>query len=179
MNFNAKTLLFILAPVVLLPLLFVLAYVWQAGLDLHSPANARQWVKVCARSREDLYCKAAARVLRGTSGPIVFLHPNKGDHEITADLIRWKGHPPTREEAEAVARANLFAAPQLREGWAASLDGQRRQVKLSLPESRHLGQVGQLRFGLPAKSAVEAAREGTVYLVTDPAHQRDFFLPAE
>ena len=173
-----KVLLALFLAAFLTPLGLIAAYIWQAGLDLHQPTDAREWIKVCARSREDMYCKAAVRVLRGTSGPVVFLHPNKGNREIGDDLRRWKGRPPTATELEAVARANLFAAPAFRAGVMVSLDGQPRQVRIGLPNQRGAGQIGHLRFGLPVKSARVAQREGTVSLVLDPAQKQDFFLPA-
>ena len=48
-----------LGTIVSLPLLLIGGYIWQAGLDLHSPSSVRGWIELCARGREDVFCKAA------------------------------------------------------------------------------------------------------------------------
>ncbi|MEF2280162.1 hypothetical protein V3W47_17860 [Deinococcus sp. YIM 134068] len=173
---RARRLLFLLAVLIfLVPVGLIGAYIWQAGLDLQSPASSRQWIKVCARSREDLYCKAAARVMRETSGPVVFLHPNMGDREIVAELVRWKGRTPTAMELDAVARANLFPVPRLTEGVVTSLDGQEREVVCGLPGERLACRIDHLRFG-PA-NLPHSPEDGAVYSTFSPQRSQHFFLP--
>lgn len=173
---GARRLLFILAVLIaLIPAGLIGAYILQAGLDFQSPANARQWIKVCARSLEDLYCKAAARVMRETSGPVVFLHPNMGDRVIVAELVRWKGRTPTAAELGAVARANLFPVPRLTGGVVASLDGQEREVVCGLPNQRRACRIDHLRFG--PQNQPRSLEDGAVYSVFDPRRVQHFFLP--
>lgn len=173
---GARRLLLVLAVLLLLiPVGLISAYIWQAGLDLQSPSNARQWIKVCARSREDLYCKAAARVMRETSGPVVFLHPNMGDRVIVAELVRWKGRLPTTAELDAVARANLFPVSRLTGGAVTSLDGQEREVVCGLPNQRRACRIDHLRFGL--QNQPRSPEDGAVYSVFDPQRVQHFFLP--
>lgn len=150
-------------------------YLLRGGLDFYNPASAREWIKVCARSRADVYCNAAAHVLQETSGPVVFLRPNTGVREINAALNTWKGQPPTREEVEAIARANLFAASDLMTGTVRSLDGQVRKVACSTPDQRTRCRIGHLsgwRYTQP-----DRAEDGAVYLVVGPKGEMDFFPP--
>ena len=119
----------VLGTIVSLPLLLIGGYVWQAGLDLHSPSSVRGWIELCARGREDVFCKAAQRVVRDVQGPVVLIYPGvTGDHDLLASLTRWKGRVPTAGELEALVRANLFEAATLQTGQMRSLDGQLRQV---------------------------------------------------
>ncbi|WP_180970038.1 hypothetical protein [Deinococcus planocerae] len=130
---------------------------------------------MCARSRIDLYCKAAARVMREVDGPVVFLHPNMGDDQITEELIAWRGRPPTGAELDAVARANLFPVTRLTPGAVASLDGHNREVVCGLPNERLACRIDHLRFNL--RNQPRAPEDGAVYSVFGPQHGQNFFLP--
>ena len=130
---KVRSVLLALAAVILIPVGLIAAYIWHAGLDLNAPADTRAWIRVCARSRVDVYCKAAARVMNEAQGPLVFLHPNMSDHDITAELTRWKPGF-TASDVEAVARANLFPATSLKSGTYTALDGQQREVVCGLPD---------------------------------------------
>ena len=78
-------------------------------------------------------------------GPLVFLHPNMSDHDITAELTRWKPRV-TASDVDAVARANLFPAPSLKSGMHAALDGQPREVVCGLPDEQYTCRMVGLRF---------------------------------
>lgn len=159
----------------LIPLGLVAAYIWQAGLDLQSPASARQWIRVCARSRIDTYCEAAARVTREVDGPLVFLHPNMGDSQIAAALSAWQGRGPSAQEPDAVARANLFPVASLNPGIVTSLDGQERQVVCGLPNERRACRIDHLRFR--PQNQPRSAGDGAVYSVFDSRHSEPRGLP--
>lgn len=75
----------------LVPLGLLASYVWDPGLDLRNPSDAREWIRLCSKGREDLYCKVAWTVPRDVKGPIIFLIPNQGDRETTRDILEWMG----------------------------------------------------------------------------------------
>lgn len=159
-----------------LPLLLVGGYLWQAGLDLRSPSSSREWLHLCARGREAIYCQAADRVVRReVSGPVVFLHPNAGDRDLMAALTVWKGRLPTAQELESVARANLFAASELRTGQMRSLDGQVRWVTCPAPDQRGACLIGPLRVSRHTQPRTPG--DGAVYSAFGPGAERLFLQP--
>lgn len=175
MSNSLRLFLGLAALILLIPVGLGAAYMWHAGLDLQNPASARQWIKVCARSHIDLYCEAAGRVLREVDGPIIFLHPNMGDDQITAEMTAWKGRLPTPKELDAVARANLFPGSKLT-GVVRSLDEQEHQVVCGgLPNERLACRVGHLRF--IQRNQPRSSEDGAVYSVFGPQRQQNFFRP--
>lgn len=160
-----------------LPLLLMGGYLWQAGLDLRSPSSSREWIKLCARGREDIFCKAAQSVVaRDASGPVALLYPGiTGDRDLTAALIVWKGRYPTSEELDALVRANLFEASRLQTGQMRSLDGQVRQVNCGLPDQQAACRVGHLR--VVPHTRPRKPEDGVVYQVSSPPGCLDFLLP--
>lgn len=163
--------------VLAVPLLLVGGYFWQAGLDLGSPPSSREWIRLCAKGREDIYCKAAYQVVeREGSGPVVLLYPGvTGDRDLTASLIVWKGRYPNSKELDALVRANLFAASELRTGEMRSLDGQVRQVTCGLPDQQAACQVGHLR--VVRRTTPRTPEDGVVYRHIGKADGSDFLLP--
>ncbi|GHG31650.1 hypothetical protein CBQ26_19480 [Deinococcus indicus] len=163
-----------LGTIVSLPLLLIGGYVWQAGLDLHSPSSVRGWIELCARGREDVFCKAAQRVVRDVQGPVVLIYPGvTGDHDLLASLTRWKGRVPTAGELEALVRANLFEAAALQTGQMRSLDGQLRQVTCDLPDQRR----GCSLDGLRVVRRAEPWNDGALYLPAAQENRLDFLAP--
>ena len=116
-------------------------YIWQAGLDFGSPTSPKAWINVCARGHEATYCQTAARLVRDVTGPIVFIHPNKGDSEILADVVRWSGGKLDAAKIEQLVRANLFLRASLTSGQVVSLDGKSRIVKCTTPDSCFSGML--------------------------------------
>ncbi|WP_102125926.1 hypothetical protein [Deinococcus planocerae] len=168
----------ILAGLVLgMPLLLVGGYLWQAGLDLRSPSSSREWIKLCARGREDIFCKAAQSVVaREVSGPVVLLYPGvTGDRDLTATLIVWKGRYPSPEELDALVWANLFAAAELKTGQMRSLDGQVRRVRCPAPDQRGSCQLGPLK--VQRHTRPRSANDGAIYVSFGPDNQRGFLPP--
>ena len=159
-----------------LPLLLVGGYVWQAGLDLRSPSSSREWIKLCARGHEDIFCKAARSVVaREVPGPFVLLYPGvTGDRDLTAALTVWKGHYPTSEELDALVRANLFAAAELRTGQIRSLDGQVQRVTCAADE-RGTCQIGPLKVSRYTQP--RSANDGAIYIPFNPKRQESFLPP--
>ncbi|WP_194165376.1 hypothetical protein [Deinococcus terrestris] len=160
------------------PLLLVGGYFWQAGLDLGSPPSSREWTRLCAKGHEDIYCKAAYQVVeREVSGPVVLLYPGvTGDRDLTASLIVWKGRYPNVKELDALVRANLFAASELRTGEMRSLDGQVRRVTCGLPDQQAACQVGHLRV-IPS-TVPRTPEDGAVYRLISSSGGPEFLLPA-
>lgn len=168
----------VLAGLVLgLPPLLIGGYLWQAGLDLRSPASSREWIRLCARGREDIFCKAAQSVVaREVSGPVVLLYPGvTGDRDLTATLAVWKGRFPTPEELDALVRANLFTAVELKTGQMRSLDGQVRQVRCPAPDQRGSCQIGPLK--VQRHTRPRRANDGAIYVSFGPDTQRNFLPP--
>jgi len=167
-----------LAGLVTLPLLLIGLYIWQAGLDLHVPRDTREWVKLCARGREDIYCKALRSVLaRGVQGPIVVLYPGMtGDRDLTAALIVWKGRHPTERELEGLVRANTFAAAELNTGVMSSLDGQSHQLSCAA-DGRGSCQIGQLEVHRHTRFA--GANAGAIYFPAGREGVLPFLRPRE
>ncbi|MDL2345045.1 hypothetical protein QOL99_12910 [Deinococcus sp. MIMF12] len=152
-------------------------FIWQGGLDFHNPASARDWIRVCARGREDVYCKAAHRVMKDVQEPVVFLHPNAGDREITAALRSWKGGMPTQKELDAVARANLLRGRALRSGTMSSLDGQARRVVCPLPDKPAACRVGYVEVW--RRNQPQTSEDGAVYATVGSGRGLNFFLPPD
>ncbi len=168
----------VLTGFLLIPLVLVLAYIWQAGLDLHVPRDSREWVKLCARGQEDIYCKTLRSVLaRGVTGPVLVLYPGvTGDHDLMATLIVWKGRPPTSTELEGLARANTFLADDLKTGVVRSLDGQVHQVSCAA-DGRGPCRIGSLE--VYRHDQFTGSNAGAIYLPAGPVGSQSFLLPRE
>lgn len=158
------------------PLLLVGGYAWQAGLDLRSPSSSREWVGLCARGREDIFCKAAKHVVaREVTGPFVLIYPGvTGDRDLTAALTVWKGRYPTEQELAALVRANLFLTADLGVGEVRSLDGQLWQVSRPADQkgSYKIGPLRVHRHTRPAKPD-----DGAVYVTLGPRGHTTFLPP--
>lgn len=158
------------------PLLLVGGYIWQAGLDLRSPSSSREWISLCARGREDLYCKAANRVVRReVPGPFALIYPGvTGDRDLKAALTAWKGRLPTADELEALVRANLFVGPGLKTGQMRSLDGQVWRVTCAAGELARC-RVGPLEVYPHTRPG--RADDGRVYLPSGRDRTQTFLPP--
>ncbi|PTA67984.1 hypothetical protein [Deinococcus arcticus] len=114
------------------------------GLDVYSPVSARDYVRSCARSATDVYCRALLPTLAAVSGPVTVLAPNLGDDERAALLGRLLAEKGLSTEAflrdeaakAAFARANIFAVDRLTSGLHRTLDGQPHQVRCALEGQR-------------------------------------------
>lgn len=108
----------------------------EVGLDLHTPSDAREYVRLCALGRDDIYCKAMLPTLRAVQGPVTVLLPNMGDSDrlqLMTDLLAAKGVTVAdfRQDAAlqaAFARANVFALARLTTGTHRTLDGREHRV---------------------------------------------------
>jgi hypothetical protein len=154
---------------------FVDSYIWSAGLDFQNPSSAREWIKVCARSRIDIYCEAADRVLRNTEGPVIFLHPNMGDDEIASEMARWSGQTPTSAQADAIARANLFLGSALATGTMKTLDGQKRKIVCPAPDQKIACTIDSFRGGVENNS--HTSDDGSIISLNRSKTGEMFFLP--
>ena len=163
----------------LVPLGLGAAYLWQAGLDLRSPSDPREWIGLCARSRIDVYCRAAKVAMKDTEGPIIFLHPNKGDREITEDISNLTGGKPSQEFLQKLVRANLFEGSSLSHGKLKSLDGQEHSVNCRILNRRGICIIDGLIMGDRNNSSARIDVDGAVYLTSKPLNTSgyDFLLP--
>ncbi|MGY2896128.1 hypothetical protein [Deinococcus sp. UYEF24] len=159
-----------------MPLLLEGGYLWQAGLDLRSPSSSREWVGLCARGREDVFCKAAQRLMApDVAVPFVLIYPGvTGDRDLTETLRVWKGRYPTAQEMDALVRANLFQAENLNIGQMHSLDGQLWQVTSSVG-SQGAYQIGPMK--VYPHTQPSRPDDGVVYFSSGPAEQQHFPSP--
>ncbi|AZI42941.1 hypothetical protein EHF33_09450 [Deinococcus psychrotolerans] len=167
--------------IVLVPLGLLASSVWNPGLDLRSPSDAREWIRLCAKGREDLYCQTARTVLRDIKGPIVFLIPNQGDRDTTRDILEWMGGKLNQSDLERLVRANLFAGSSLQHGPLKALDGQERNINCRVPNRRDVCEVDGLIVGGKANFASRNSADGAVYLATRRPNTKgyDFLLPLQ
>lgn len=108
----------------------------EAGLDLRTPSDAREYVRLCALGRDDLYCEAMLPTLRAVPGPVSVIMPNTGDTErlaLLTDLLVAKGLTVAAFRQDpalqaAFARANIFPVGRLTTGIHRTLDGQEHRV---------------------------------------------------
>lgn len=150
------------------------SYFWESGLDLSNPSSTRDWIKVCARSRSDVYCKAALRVIRDVKGPIVFLHPNTGDVQIANEIKKWDNKTSKASELEDLARANIFLGSRLRTGIMKTVDGQEREINCSAPDAR-VCTIDYLKGGI--RNNPRKDEDGAVYSVLGSNSSFNFLLP--
>lgn len=140
------------------------------GLDLYTPSDAREYVRSCARGRDDVYCKAMLPTLRTVTGPVSVLMPNMGDTERTDlifKLLEQKGMSQLEflRDPSALARANIFALPALSTGTHRTLDGHAHEVVCRSRE----GSVSCTLDGLTAiYGPGSSSAAGTVYATGGP-----------
>jgi len=117
-------------------LALVLSGCGEPGLDLRTPSDAREYVRLCALGHDDLYCEAMLPTLREVQGPVSVILPNTGDEDrlrLLTDLLAARGVTVAafRQDAAlqaAFARANIFPVQRLTTGTHRTLDGKEHRV---------------------------------------------------
>ncbi|TSA87818.1 hypothetical protein FNU79_00760 [Deinococcus detaillensis] len=94
-------------------------------------------------------------------GPIIFLHPNAGDDEITSEILSWMGGKIDRDALERLVRANLFEGSLLSVGKVVSLNGQTRTVICNIPGRRDICEIDGIDIYL--RNNPENKSNGAVY----------------
>ncbi len=125
------------AAIFLIPLGLELGYIWQAGLDLHTPDNVRGYLELSRRGRDDIAGKALWTEVRHVDGPLTVLMPGgTGDRDLTAKLSAYLakqgyGEGDLNGKADLRRRffeAHAFALRDLQTGTLKTLDGKAHRV---------------------------------------------------
>lgn len=148
-------------------------YLGLPGLDFRNPGDSKEWIRACASSTEDNYCKSASRIVRGIKGPIIFLIPNTSEIYINEKILSLYGNL-SDEKIDLITRANLFRGSKLVTGNIQSLDGQIRQVRC-INQEPPVCSVDNLKVGLSNKPANLA--DGSVYSIAASSEGQIFLLP--
>ena len=100
------------------------------GADFSSRDDVRQYIAACARSANDVYCKALLPTLQRIPGEVAVIMVDVGDDDRTAAIERELRRQNLDLEdflgsavADRFARANIFLAPRIRSDSMTSLDG--------------------------------------------------------
>jgi len=105
-------------------------FYWKSGSDLNEARTARNWIEMCARETDDIYCKLAYRLSEKAEGPLLLIHPNRGSRPVARDIqdiISKSGI----NEAENAIRANIFYIDTLKTGQIKNLNGSIRSISCS------------------------------------------------
>ncbi|WP_102125227.1 hypothetical protein [Deinococcus planocerae] len=142
------------------------------GLDLYTPPDAREYIRLCARDKEGLGCQAILPVLRTVEGEVTVLLPNGDDRPELAAALARKGVSVENflasAEAGTFARAHIFAAPKLQTGQMRTLDGRLHDVNCRAPTSseREFCDVDGRIGGFNVLDNADGPTRGSVYLMT-------------
>ncbi|MPY65643.1 hypothetical protein F8S09_02895 [Deinococcus sp. SDU3-2] len=113
-------------------LALVLSGCGEPGLDLRTPSDAREYVRLCALGRPDIYCKAMLPTLREVQGPVSVILG--GGTEGLTRYLAGRGLTVADFQRDpalqaAFARANIFPVGRLSTGTHRTLDGKAHAVR--------------------------------------------------
>ena len=169
--------------ILLVPLGLELAYIWQAGLDLHTPKDMRGYLELRRRGHEDIAGKALWTEARRFDGPLTVLMPGgTGDSDLTAQIGAYlakhgyaagdlNGNPDLRRR---FFEAHAFALADLKTASLNTLDGQVHSVVCGNAQPVRKctvdGEPVYSYFGQPQQ-------DGNLYLLGSVKASRLDFLP--
>ncbi|WP_291424611.1 hypothetical protein [Deinococcus sp.] len=171
------------AVILLVPVGLVGSYIWQAGLDLHAPRDAREYLELRRRGHEDVAGKALWIEARRFKGPLTVLMPGgTGDRDLSAELARYLA-----KRGRAVGdltndpnlrrrffEAHAFALGDLQTGELRTLDGTPYRVECKKAQTSHTCQIGQTK----AYSYFQQPRNDSSLYLPSGAQPKDLdFLP--
>lgn len=171
------------AATLLVPLGLVGSYIWQAGLDLHVPRDAREYLELRRRGHEDVAGKALWIEARQFKGPLTVLIPGgTGDRDLTAKLARYLA-----KHGRAVGdlvndpdlrrrffEAHALALSVLQTGELRTLNGTPYRVECKKAQTSHTCRIGQTK----ALSYFQKPRNDSSLYLLSGAQPKDLdFLP--
>ncbi|WP_339097678.1 hypothetical protein ACINK0_14505 [Deinococcus sp. VB343] len=171
------------AVILLVPLGLVGGYISQAGLDLHVPKDAREYLELRRRGHEDIAGKALWIEVRHFKGPLTVLMPGgTGDRDLTAELARYlakhgRAVGDLTNDPELRRRffqAHAFALSDLQTGQLRTLDGTPYRVECKEVQTSHTCRIGQNK----AFSYFQEPRNDSSLYLLSGAQPKDLdFLP--